>query len=148
MGTWPVIRPVAPGEESPWYNHFLVRALPPMTTAEVRAYLEDRLGAPWSLSSEIPGLINELSGGRPLLVWHFAYVMVEEALLARTTRLRAAQVFAAVDTVKGMVREELVSDLTTEGDYAAALARVAALREEYRTLYNQLTSSSGPDGAL
>lgn len=123
---------------SPWHNYLLVHELRPLAVQEIRQYLRSRLKAPFEMADDVPDMLYELTRGRPLQVWHFAYRMVEEALFQQTTRLTAAHVLAAQETVQSVVRNSLALGGDPEENYRRTLERVAVLKELRQELLDTL----------
>ncbi len=110
-------------DESPWYNHFLVREPGGLSVEETRAWLAARVTSPLQLAPDLPALVHALSGGHPLRTWRCAQAMVDEALIAGSRVVRRRHLFVA----PGLVEEMMALDRHAPGP--GRRERLLALRE-------------------
>ncbi len=68
--------PQVPPNASPWYNHYLFGSLPPFTTGEVTTLL-DLMPAEVNLTPELKQVIQEMSGGYPVLLQTACYLIYD-----------------------------------------------------------------------
>jgi hypothetical protein len=93
-------------EESPWYNHFLMRPLDCLSAVETGDWLARRVSRPLRLEPGVADLVHDLSGGHPVRVWRCAQAMVDEALMARSRRVTPRHLLTAPGLVEAMLSHD------------------------------------------